>query len=582
MMTRSRLRWSIAPALVALATCWLASTAFAQFNTQFGVRIPMRDGVHLTADVWVPAAAGPFPAILVRTPYMRNWDNPNQNFGRLGAFYTAHGYAFVVQDVRGRGDSEGEFDFFFQEAADGYDTVEWIARQPWSNGRVGMMGGSYLGTVQWLAARERPPHLVCIVPRAPAGRYFDEIPYHGGAFALEWALTWLNDTSGHTEQRANVVGMDLDSIFRHRPLISADIAMGRKMRLYREFLQHDTLDDYWKRIQFTASDFQKIAIPTLTITGWFDGDQAGALFYWRNIRAHSPRPDAHYLLVGPWTHSQTGSGGVTTLGHFTFSSDATYDPQMLHLAFFDRFLKQTADRFAFPRARVYVTGSNRWLELSDYPGQAIEHRALYMHSGGSANSLRGDGRLSWNAPDAESADSYVYDPSNPVRPKADEGPGADQRYIEGRQDVLIYTTDNLSQPITILGKVVLCLFAATDAADTDFTARLLDVDENGLSLPLGPGIGIIRARYRSGYDHPESVAPNKIAEYQIELFDIGHTFLPHHRIRIEISSSYAPEYDPNSNTGDTVAVDTGRRVAHQTIYHQRAAASKVVLPVFPN
>jgi putative CocE/NonD family hydrolase len=556
----------------------IAQITAAQVRPEFGVRVAMRDGVRLAADLWFPKTDGRYPTILVRTPYQKDWTVPTQNFAELGAFYAKHGYVLMVQDVRGRGDSAGEFNFFFSDENDGYDTVEWIAKQSWSNGRVGMMGGSYLGTVQWLAARARPPHLVCIVPRVSAGRYFDEIPYQGGAFALEWALTWLNDTSDHTEQRFNLRGLDLENVFEHRPLLTSDLALGRKMRLFREFLQHSTLDEYWRRIQFVPADFRRIAIPALTITGWFDDDQSGSLFYWRGMRTYSSAREQQFLLLGPWTHAGSGSGGSQKLGGFAFPQSALYDPRAIHLAFFDRFLKGTGT-WTFPRARVFLTGSNKWLDLPDYPPHNVVARPLYLHSMGRANTRAGDGLLQWSKPQDEAPDAFVYDPAKPVMPHASEGPGSDQGYLEDRQDMLVYTSKALRNPLTILGDITVTIYAATDGKDTDFTARLIDVQENGESLPLGPVVGIIRARYRLSYEHPSLLTPDKIEPYRIELFDIGHTFLPGHKIRLEISSSYAPGFDPNPNTGNPIPTDTSSRVAHQRIFHSADRASHIDMPV---
>jgi putative CocE/NonD family hydrolase len=258
-----------------------AAPSSAPVKQLFGVETRMRDGTVLVSDVWMPDDGARHPVILVRTPYLRT--QPEMGFAATGRYFAEHGYAYVVQDVRGRGDSGGDFDFFFQEAHDGYDAIEGIAAEPWSNGRVCTMGISYLGTDQWLAAREKPPHLVCMAPDSPAGVYQDEIPRMGGAFMMMWALGWLNDTSGRIGQMPNVMATDWDKVFAHRPLLTMDEAFGRKIRLYRKFLEHDTLDDYWKRIQLTPEDFARIDIPMLVTTGWFDGDQRGALFYWRGM-----------------------------------------------------------------------------------------------------------------------------------------------------------------------------------------------------------------------------------------------------------------------------------------------------------
>lgn len=558
--------------------------AQSAFQVQFGVKTPMRDGVTLSSDIWLPKESGRYPAILVRTPYIKASGDVANLVTPRAKFYVEHGYAFVIQDTRGRGDSDGEFNFFFTEGHDGYDTIEWMASQSWSNGKVGMLGVSYPGVVQWLAAREHPPHLVCIAPTAAAGRWLDELPYQGGAFELEWGINWLNAVSGRSNQGPNTSGLDMANILKHRPLLTADEAFGRHMELYRQFLEHGTLDEYWKRIQFTPDDFQKLAIPALTTTGWFDAGQPGALFYWRNMREWSPARDNQYLLIGPWTHVQTFAGGDKKLGAFEFSEDSVYDLRALDLAFFDHFLKGTASKFDFPHARIYVTGSNRWRDLQEYPPSAAKVRALYLHSAGKANTLAGNGRLSWTAPNNEPPDRYTYTPDNPVPSAQDEDRGIDQRDSERRDDVLVYTSDQLQSPVEVIGHIVVHLFAASDARDTDFTARLLDVYPDGRALQLGQSLegGIIRARYRHGLEHTELLTPGKIEHYQIELHDIAHTFLPGHRIQVDISSSYAPMFAPNSNTGNPVATDSESRPAKQLVFHNHAAASYIALPVMPS
>ncbi len=574
---------ALAVILIALFAAVPRVRAEEPFRTQFDARIPMRDSVHLSADIWLPAAAARYPSILIRTPYLKSMTVGNFSLAKLAQFYAGHGYVVVIQDVRGRGDSEGEFNFFFADAHDGYDTIEWMAAQPWSNGKVGMIGVSYLGTVQWLAAREHPPHLVCIVPTAPAGRYLNELPYQGGAFMLQWAISWLNGTSGHIDQGPNADGLDMKAILNHRPLLDIGEVFGRRMPLYREFLEHDTMDGYWNRIQFSTDDFKKLDIPALTITGWFDADQPGALFYWRNMRAYSPAKDNQYLLAGPWTHEQTFLGGEQRLGDFEFSGDSIYDLKALHIAFFDHFLKGSAPKFEFPRAHIYVTGSNKWVDETEYPPAAAQTRSLYLRSGGKANTLGGDGTLSWTAPADEPQDHYTYYPENPVTQAQGEDRGADQRYIERRDDVLVYTSDALTQPVEVIGKIFVHLFAASDGRDTDFTARLLDVYPDGRALNLGPeDIYILRGRFRNGSEQAELLTPGKTEHYAIELYDMAHTFLAGHKIRLEISSSYAPFFNPNSNTGNPVATDTESRPAKQTIFHDRAAASYVALPVMPN
>ena len=391
----------------------------------------------------------------------------------------------IVQDVRGRGDSDGNFDFFFAEADDGYDTVEWVAEQPWSNGRVCMMGVSYLGTVQWLAARERPPHLVCIAPTAPGGIWFDEAPYNGGAFMMQFALGWANGVSGRISQD-NAAMVDWEKVLWHRPLLTMDEVMGRRMPMYRDWLENPTINDYWKRILFAPDDFRNMDLPALTVTGWFDGDQPGAMSYWDGMAAHSPARDQQYLVVGPWTHVQTFFGGALEVGEMKFSGESVLDNNAIHLAFFDRYLKGTGEDYDEPRAKVYVTGSNTWREFTAYPPPEARAQRMYLHSGGQANSLVGDGTLSWTTPSQESQDAYTYDPHNPVPSSIGGAAQAiDRRPIQRRDDVLVYTSDVLDAPLDVIGSVTVELHAATDARDTDFTAVISDVYPDGRAVSLG-------------------------------------------------------------------------------------------------
>ncbi len=577
---RINLRGTVGLALWALVT--IVPPSWGQVRRQFDVRMPMRDGVMLSADLWLPEESGPHPVILMRTPYHKTM--ALLEFPELGLYFASRGYVLAVQDVRGRGDSEGTFEFFFADGADGYDSVEWLADQPWSNGRVCMMGVSYLGSVQWLAARERPPHLVCIVPTAAAG--FDRVfNYQGGAFLMGWALPWTNHVSGRIQQDNNERGLDWAKIYRHRPLSTMDEALGRRMPLFREFVQYGDLDPHWQAIHFGPDDFQKMDIPALHVTGWFDGDQPAALHYWDGMAAHSPAKEQQYVIIGPWTHVQTFIGGQLQIGELSLPGESVIDTRALHLAFFDHYLKGTAASFDFPRARIYVTGSNRWRAFDQYPPVEAQVKRLYLRGGGRANSLIGDGRLSWDRPTAEPPDRYTYDPHHPA-PSAVGGGGElplDHRPIERRDDVLVYTSEVLAEPLEVVGRISVTLYAASDALDTDFTAKLLDVYPDGRAIRLGTlPIGVVRARYRHGYGSPELLTPGRTEEYRIDLFDVGHAFLPGHRVRLEISSSAVPFVSANQNTGNPVATDTEWRVAHQTIYHDRQRPSHVSLPVMPN
>lgn len=560
---------------------WAADESAAPPIRQiFDLRSTMRDGVELSSDVWLPAEPGEYPVILIRTPYIKTM--PFANFPEMGKFFAERGYALVVQDVRGRGDSDGVFDFFFQEAADGHDSIAELAGEPWSNGRVCMMGVSYWATVQWLAAREKPENLVCIAPTSPAGRYLDELPYTGGAFMMGWALPWLNDTSGRISQGPHMATLDWERIYDHRPLLTMDEAMGRKMRLYREFLEHPTMDDYWRRIQFTPRDFKGLNLPVLAITGWFDGDQTGTLFYWDGMNKHGPKNADQYLTIGPWTHIQSFMGGETKLGELEFSEDAVIDVLKVHLDFFERYLKQSTESFDYPRVRLYVTGANEWRSYDRYPIPGTKERRLFLSSGGKANTRHGDGRLAWTKPGRDApTDRYLYDPRNPVPfDLSREFAASDRSVVQEREDVLVYSSAPLDEAVTVIGGIAVELYAASDARDTDFTASILDVHPDGRAVVLGPKtVGVIRARYRDGLEKTRLLTPGKVEKYVIDLGHIAHSFKPGHSIRVEISSSAAPLVNPNQNTGNPVATDTEWRSANQEIFHNAKYPSALVLPV---
>ena len=561
----------------------------ADVRTLFDVHTKMRDGVELVSDIWMPAAPGRHPVLLERTAYVRT---KARRFPSTPESWVRRGYVYVRQDCRGRGDSGGRYWFMGTDSPDGYDTVEWIAAQPWSNGRVGMIGGSYMAMTAWHAARAAPPHLLAIVARAGASNYFEEAPYSGGALKLEWATHWMPNLY---PPPPGVTPADDDAMYRHRPLISMEKLFGRPVPIWREVLEHPTMDAFWKPAHFTEADFKPITVAALGITGWFDSGQPGTIYYWEQMRKHSPARDRQYLLIGAWDHGgvmrggraitnsgkDTGTvkGGVLTQGDMVFNKEAIIDDTRIVAAFLDKYLKGHGT-FEQPRVQVYTTGDNRWRDLPDYPPAATP-RALYFHGLGKANTGAGDGSLDFTAPGDERSDEYTYDPAQPV-PTHEGETGKDQRALETREDVLVYTSAVLDKPLTVMGRVRVELHAATDARDTDFTARLIDVAPDGKAVKLGPKpTGVIRGRYRLGYDQERLITPGAVDRYPIDLFDIGHVFLPGHRIRVDISSSAFPALHPNPNTGNPVATDTESRAARQQIHHRRGAASHVVLPVIP-
>lgn len=541
-------------------------TPLTELYYESNLRIPLRDGVELSADLWRPPADIQYPTILVRTPYTKEAILGDL---QIGEYFAHRGYAVVVQDVRGKGESGGEFADLPQESNDGYDTIEWIAEQEWSDGNVCMMGLSYLGVVQWLAAKAQPPHLKCIVPSAAPGHPFVEAPYRGGAFQVD-ILVWAyyNSLSGGAPEGPEP---DWDSIMRHRPLNSLDERAGRKIPLFQDWVNHPTFDEYWAETTIPPEKFTDINVPALHITGWFDDSLLGTMYYWRGMQG-SPAADEQYLLIGPWTHGQTFMGGKTEVHGLTVGEESMLDMREVTLSFFERYLKLDNSTPAPPKARLYITGANEWRELDEYPDQQEQPSRLYLQSARGANSLAGDGILIWKVPTERTSDSYVYDPDNPA-PKfhLDSNPKeiseAEKNTLGSRQDVIIYTSEPLEEPLTVVGMVKAHLTASTDALDTDFIVRILDVDPNGVETKPYLNDGVLRTRYRNGFESTELLEPNETVELTINIQDIAHQFKEGHRIRLQLTSSVFPAVYPNSNTGNEVATDTDVKIATQTIWH---------------
>ena len=542
------------------------------------VLAPMRDGVRLHTEIHLPPDTGPHPTVLMRTPY------PDPTFpfaARPIEAFRAAGYAVAVQSCRGTWLSEGTFRFFQNEPEDGYDCVEWLAEQSWCSGRIGMYGSSYLGSVQWLAAKLRPPHLTCIAPQSPAAMFFYETPYVGGALFKQHLITWPRLVSGHSWDE---IGFDLTDFLGDRmpePVLRA-LGTGPNVELVdswhtgamaeamKEPLLHPTYDAWWERIMLTDSDAAGIDIPVLAITGFHDGDQAGALYNWAKVEDNEIRAaDRRHLLVGPWRHSQMRDGTTAVMGAVDFGPDASVDLTAEIIRFFDVHLKQEAA--ALPaRCRLFVSGTNAWHVTSSYPPAETRDTALY---------LSGAGRLSFEPPADDPPDRLVADWRDPVPVVA---VGEDCRVQLARDDVLAYTSDVLAAGITVLGPVRANIHLAADAPDADVVVRIEDVLPDGRSINMTGelGMGPFRARYREGFDREVLLTPGEPALLPFHVCHMGHTFLAGHRIRVSISATAHPAIEPNHHTGEPVATATERRTATETIFHDPQRPSHLVLPIF--
>ncbi len=552
----------------------LASEEAYKVKIDFNVRVKMRDGVELSADVYRPDAEGKFPVILSRTPYNKN----GQRALEFGRYFGEHGYVYVEMDVRGRGDSDGVFVPYRNDGRDGYDAIEWCANQPWSTGKVGTIGGSYLGKIQWLTALLKPPHLITMIvmvsPSDPFVEWQTGLP-------LPMDISWYHVVGGRMLQ--NEAAVDWSKIHWHLPIYTMDEAAGRPNPYWKQMVQHSQLDEWWQPLRY-QDKFDKIKVPVFHISGWYDDEQIGTLINFMGMTSSAATEEirrSQKLLMGPWPHGLLKA--KQKLGDIDFGPASVVDFKALFLRWFDYWLKGI-DNGIMKEApvKVFIMGENKWLEEKSWPIPNTKWVSYYLHSKGRANSLYGDGELSLDHPKDEPYDTYTYDPKNPVpfitEPSfAQIGGPDDYRPIERRDDVLVYDSKPIEKEITICGPIKLKLYAASSAPDTDFMGKLLDVWENGFAQRLTDGM--IRARFRNGMDKPALIEPDKVYLYDIDLWNTCQTFKKGHRIRLEISSSAFPKYDRNPNTGEPLGMTTNMKIAKQKIYHNLKYPSHVILPL---
>jgi putative CocE/NonD family hydrolase len=550
-----------------------------------GVVMTTRDGVKLRADIYRPAGEGTFPVLLTRTPYDKNGD------AEVARKAAARGYVVVVQDVRGRYTSEGEWYPFKHETDDGFDTVEWAAALPHSNGKVGMFGGSYVGATQMLAAIGHPPHLAGICPVVTASNYHENWTYQGGAFEQWFNESWTSGLAQDTlnrsiKQETNALIGSTTLPLKKYPVfnrwaVQDGAGLTRKLAPYfLDWLDHPTYDSYWKQWSI-EENYANIQVPALTVAAWYDLFQAGSLRNFMGIKAHGGSEAARNgqrLLVIIGGHA----GGPRKVGELDFGPAAEeFDEDSIMFDWYDYLLKGIQNRYATDKpVRIFVMGENKWRLEDSWPLQRAIATSYFLHSDGKANSASGDGSLSIVAASSEVADSFVYDPANPVptvggplccdRDHLAPGP-RDQRQVENRPDVLVYSTPPLDQDLEVTGQVTLDLFAKSTAVDTDFTAKLVDVSPNGFAQNLTEGI--LRARFR--------IVPGKVYEYKIDLWSTSNVFLKGHSIRLELSSSNFPRFDRNLNTGKDSSTDSTFVKATNTIVHDSTHPSALILPVVP-
>jgi putative CocE/NonD family hydrolase len=540
--------------------------------------------------------------LLNRTPYGKSGPMLRQSLDPVRA--ALNDYNVLVQDCRGRYRSEGTWTCFTSELEDGYDTTEWAARQPWADGKVGTWGSTYMGVTQWLAATQTPPSLKAMAPALTASNYHDGWTYQGGAFCLGFNLSWtmtalapdrLMKARVHDPRASGELGRVIGGIDQMRQWL--DVIALKQLPMFQigapfffDWLEHPAYDDYWRRID-VEDHHDRITVPAFNIGGWYDIFLGGTL---RNFTAMQSRGasaqarSGQQLLVGPWSHGlpRTNMAGDVDFGYR--STPLSIDQDRIVLNFFDRWLKDIHRADTPAKVRLFVMGPNCWRDENEWPLKRTEWRRFYLHSRGRANSAAGDGALSTHPPGDEPPDSYVYNPLDPTPtrggglccyPAVVPGGAFDQRAIESRSDVLVYSTEPLREELEVTGPIRLTLYASSSAPDTDFTAKLVDVDPGGQARNLTDGI--IRARYRESASDPKLLNAGEVYEYTIDVGATCNVFAAGHRIRLEISSSNFPRFDRNPNTGHNLFADGETRPALQTVMHRAGCPSSLTLPVIP-
>ena len=540
----------------------------------YHVRIETRDGTSLSADIYRPERSTPCTAVLVRTCYTKTGGPHPQR----GQFWATHGYAYIVQDVRGRGDSEGTFYPIVHECEDGSDTINWIASQPWSDGRVVMSGGSYLGWTQMYAACSGNPHLKALAPMTTPANPDSGFPMYRGMI-LPAAASWMATLDGHINQELDTA--DLELAFRHRPIVDFDKILGRYLRPWRDWIDHSIRNEsYWDKQDYQQRII-RCPVPMLHVSGWYDDCLNGALenFTALTTRNGEDEVPAQRLLIGPWLHSTVGqriNGGID------FGAEAEIDINRLQLEWFDAILSNVPQPSA--RVRLFVMGRDSWISEQEWPIARTMYVPYYLRSGGNANSRNGDGELSVHCPTAEPTDRFLYDPNDPV----DYCDGFDWKQIGGpddcgskelRIDILVYTTAVLSEALLICGPLRVRLFAATSARDTDWMAKILNVYPDGRSIRLTDGA--VRARFRHGHGREVFLCAGAVEEYDIDCWATCVEIPPGHRLRLEISSSAFGKYDVNLNGGGRIGHESEPVVAEQLVYHDAIHPSRLMLPILP-
>lgn len=544
------------------------------------IKVRMRDGVELATNVFLPDENGTWPVVLVRTAYNRNFVCPSD--------FLAKRIAMVVQDCRGRYASEGFFYPFVNEEKDGYDTLEWIAGQPWCNGKIGMYGASYLAATQFYAVISGNNRLSAICPQFMTGDCWKQAYYCNGAFSLGLTWSWLCfETNNRTSEAQTMPMLDVGNLLKSLPIIELDEKSGAGIvKSYRDFVSNNFYGSFWKKFSLSTKHFEKFQIPVLLIGGWYDYYPAEMFRIFQQLRKHSKTAEiakSHKIIIGPWTH---GINASSILGEIDFGRESLKENDAT-VRWLDCIL-HSKDPSEFQKApiKIFIMGKNIWQDEYEWPPERIKYEKWYIHH---------NGLLNKKPPSDEKIDKFDYDPGNPVsviggnHSIGSYNPGLyeiakpgpyDQKVLESRKDVLVYTSEVLKEGIEIIGPITFILFASSSAVDTDFVVKIADVYPDGRSINISEGI--VRGRFRNDiWRTPVLMEPGKVYEFRIEMMPTAYFFKKNHRIRIYVTSSNFPLWDRNLNTGKNPATDTSFNIAHQSIFHDSTMQSHIILPVSP-
>lgn len=569
------------------------------------VAVPMRDGTVLRADIYRPATTAKVPVILYRTQYNKEAAQIQPSRYQAPDWFASHCYLVVTQDIRGQYASGGTFVEFGHDQKDGYDSVEWAAKLPGANGKVGMYGSSYVGATQWLAAESLPPHLATIVPANTASDYYQGWTYEDGAFRLNfiepWAMKDIVLSAMAHQGRTAVVrqlqtnAKDLAQWMAYAPYDKfPPFHPGTSVASYFfDWIRHNTDDAYWQRWD-PKNYYNQLNVPVLNFEGWYDAFLAGGLQNFTGMVSSGKTAYARNnqrIVIGPWDHIGWGRpGSIEAPMLKALPANANSPINQLMLAWWDHFLKGKNNGVeSGPTVNYYEMGANVWRTADGWPLPQTRFTPYYLSSDGHANTVFGDGQLSTSKPaGGQAPDRYTYDPTNPVpsvgghsccaAPTGSQGP-YDRQSIDQRNDVLVFQTPPMTRDTQVTGPLTVRLYAASSAPDTDFTAAVDDVQTDGTAMLLNDGI--VRASYRSSLVHPTPITPGKVYEYTIQVWPTSDLVKAGDSIRLEISSSDYPQFDPNPNTGSWLGVSTRKQPAHQTILHDATHPSALVLPIIP-